>query len=104
MERISDTKIRKAINDAVESTAPITPPRAIAQAQLEADQKEAQELAEISFKAGIREVVEWILEHRLTYTRYSNAQNPLQIGTVVITPSELKAKLKEWEVERWRKS
>lgn len=49
----------------------------------------AKAQAEISFKAGIREVVEFVLAHKETGLFFKH-------GNVYIKPSEWQAKLKEW--------
>lgn len=55
-------------------------------------QKELQKQAEISFKAGIKEVVEWMKGH----ANYDDEYN--KNGKVFIL-SDWQAKLKEWEIE-----
>jgi len=51
------------------------------------------------YKAGIKEVVEYCEQCKLTFHHYPNTQIPLLKGTIVITPENWQAKLKEWGVE-----
>ena len=54
--------------------------------------------AEISFKAGIKEVVEWInQEEHLLYVPEGD-EEPIDHG-ILLRPSKWQAKLKEWGVK-----
>ena len=51
----------------------------------------AREQAEISFKAGIKEVIEWI--------KTNNRNNPQPFRGVNISREQWQSKLKEWGIE-----
>lgn len=62
------------------------PANEVSKAQMIADQKKINEQAELSFKAGIREVVDWVEEEGVMY-QYPD------------TLARWQTKLEEWELQ-----
>lgn len=55
-------------------------------------------LTEISFKAGIKEVVDFLREH--TFSKEDWGYDPMRVGDVLVESEKMQEKLKEWGVSQ----